>query len=251
MKILWYLFLFFSTSSIAQFPQTPKALKYSTKDGLSFGIVNSIVQDNNGFMWIATDDGLNRFDGISFRIFRHDSEEKFSLPGNYINTVFKDSHGQLWITSRKGLLKFDASQEHFYPQSLYNGQNMDEDISSISEAKNGNLWISSSLHGVFNFNPQTGKTINYRMTNTTGMRSNTILVTLEDSQGLVWLGSHTNGISVFQQNNNKLRPYPIKNIELLNNYRINSIFEDSNHQIWLATFDGIYFFDRKSNSISK
>jgi hypothetical protein len=135
MKILWYLFLFFSTSSIAQFPQTPKALKYSTKDGLSFGIVNSIVQDNNGFMWIATDDGLNRFDGISFRIFRHDSEEKFSLPGNYINTVFKDSRGQLWITSRKGLLKFDASQEHFYPQSLYNGQNMDEDISSISKLK--------------------------------------------------------------------------------------------------------------------
>lgn len=55
------------------------------------------------------------------------------------------------------------------------------------------------------------------MTNTTGMRSNTILVTLEDSQGLIWLGSHTNGISVFQQNNNKLRPYSIKNIELLNN----------------------------------
>ncbi|MDI9877286.1 hybrid sensor histidine kinase/response regulator transcription factor [Flectobacillus rivi] len=251
MKIFWYLFLFFSTNSIAQFSQNTKALKYSTKDGLSFGIVNSIVQDNNGFMWIATDDGLNRFDGISFRVFRHDSEEKFSLPGNYINTVFKDSHGQLWITSRKGLLKFDASQEHFYPQSLYNGKNMDEDISSISEAKNGNLWISSSLHGVFNFNPQTGKTLNYRMTNTTGMRSNTILVTLEDSQGLVWLGSHTNGISVFQQNNNKLRPYSVKNIELLNNYRINSIFEDSNHQIWLATFDGIYFFDRKSNNISK
>ncbi|MFY7826232.1 MAG: hybrid sensor histidine kinase/response regulator transcription factor [Flectobacillus sp.] len=251
MKILWYLFLFFSTSSIAQIPQNQKAVKYSTKDGLSFGIVNSIVQDDNGFMWIATDDGLNRFDGISFRVFRHDSEGQYSLPGNYINTVFKDSHGQLWITSRKGLLKFDASQEYFYPQSLYNGKNIDEDISSISEAKNGNLWLSSSLHGVFYYNPSTQKTINFRMANTKGMESNTVLVTLEDAQGLVWLGSHTNGISVFRLKNNRLIHFPILNTEQLKNYRINAIYEDSNHQIWLATFNGIFRYNRTTNSLEK
>jgi ligand-binding sensor domain-containing protein len=69
-----------------------KVLKYSLRDGLSFGIINSITQDSKGFMWFATDDGLNRFDGTNFKVFKPEPNNPYSLPSNYVQVIFKDTH---------------------------------------------------------------------------------------------------------------------------------------------------------------
>jgi len=90
-----------------------KVMKYSLKDGLSFGIINSITQDNKGFMWFATDDGLNRFDGTNFKVFKFEPGDPYGLPSNYVQIIFKDHQGNIWISSRRGIYQFDTNIERF------------------------------------------------------------------------------------------------------------------------------------------
>ena len=73
------------TIAYAQQSYNRKILKYSSKDGLSYGFITGIVQDDNGFIWFATEDGLNRFDGINFKVFKHNVSNPSSLPSNYLD----------------------------------------------------------------------------------------------------------------------------------------------------------------------
>src|SRR6476620_5729650 len=73
-------------------------------DGLSQGMVNWIMQDHYGFLWFATKDGLNRYDGYRFVIYRHNPSDSSSIADNYIETIFEDSKGRLWVgTTSQGL----------------------------------------------------------------------------------------------------------------------------------------------------
>jgi len=84
----------------AQLGNQNRIKKWGVKDGLSQGVVNSIVQDDQSIMWLATEDGLNRFDGYAFKIFRYNPEDQSTIPDNFIQHLFKDSEGNLWISSR-------------------------------------------------------------------------------------------------------------------------------------------------------
>jgi ligand-binding sensor domain-containing protein len=86
------------------------------KDGLSQGMVRSIIQDKEGYMWFATKDGLNRYDGYRISVYRNDLKIKYSLPDNYVTNLAEDEYGHFWVgTSTKGLLLFDKIKERFYP----------------------------------------------------------------------------------------------------------------------------------------
>lgn len=103
------LLLFFSISTAAQAIQTSK-LKFDAltiQDGLSQGMVNDILRDRFGFMWFATKDGLNCYDGYQFSIFKHDVNDYNSLADNFVKVLFEDAEGRLWIgTSSRGLSSF-------------------------------------------------------------------------------------------------------------------------------------------------
>ena len=92
---------------------TPKFQQLTTADGLSQSYVFSIVQDQQGFMWFATADGLNRYDGFEFVHYRHNIENPNSLPDNYIRTLFIDSKNQLWVGTSNGLSRYNASADNF------------------------------------------------------------------------------------------------------------------------------------------
>jgi len=78
------------------------------KDGLSQSSINCIYQDRKGFLWIGTQDGLNRYDAYNFKIYRHDPRDSTSLAGNFINAVCEDSQGRLWIgTDGAGIAVYD------------------------------------------------------------------------------------------------------------------------------------------------
>lgn len=82
--------------------------RFSNEQGLSISVVNSIAQDKQGFMWFATQDGLNRYDGINFRIYKHDPDDPMSLAANWVEIVYVDSQGALWIgTIANGLDRYD------------------------------------------------------------------------------------------------------------------------------------------------
>ncbi len=116
------------------------------EDGLSQGMVNTIIQDQYGFMWLATKDGLNRYDGYSFTVFRHDPEDSTTVRNNYIYTLLEDEQGRLWVGTAEGLDLFDRDTETF--GHLRAGQEHIQDIvQSIAQDAQGDLWVAHN-HGV-------------------------------------------------------------------------------------------------------
>src|SRR5688572_11588170 len=91
--------------------------RFNTKDGLSQASVNCILHDSKGFMWFGTEDGLNRYDGSKFRIFRNVPGDSSSLIGNNIQSLLEDHDGNIWIGTSEGLSRFDRHREKFtmYP----------------------------------------------------------------------------------------------------------------------------------------
>ncbi|MBP7513684.1 MAG: response regulator [Flavobacteriales bacterium] len=116
------------------------------EDGLSQGMVNAIIQDKYGFMWLATKDGLNRYDGYSFTVFRHDPEDSTTVRNNYIYTLLEDRQGRLWVGTAEGLDLFDRGTETF--RHMRAGQEHIRDIvQSIAQDSHGDLWVAHN-HGV-------------------------------------------------------------------------------------------------------
>ena len=132
----------------AQLPE--KALLFdriTIKDGLSQGMVNSILQDDYGFMWFATNDGLNRYDGRHFTIFKNKVDDNKSIAENFITYLFKDSHGRIWISTSNGLDLFDAETEtfvHFKHNPQNNNSIHSNELTDIVEDKYGAIWILSA-----------------------------------------------------------------------------------------------------------
>ncbi|MEQ8474260.1 MAG: two-component regulator propeller domain-containing protein [Marinoscillum sp.] len=86
----------------------------TTTDGLSQNSVNQILQGSDGYIWLATQDGLNRFNGYEFEVFRPDPEDSFSVSDNFIIQMFEDSLGRIWISTRSGINVFDVKQNRFH-----------------------------------------------------------------------------------------------------------------------------------------
>ncbi|HSU51598.1 MAG TPA: two-component regulator propeller domain-containing protein [Segetibacter sp.] len=115
-------------------------------DGLSQGMVVRIFQDRYGFMWFATLDGLNRYDGYRFVVYRHDTRDQASITESFVQSIFEDSKGRLWIgTASGGLDLFERETETFIHIKQQEGNaNLlsGGPINSISEDAYGNIWVS-------------------------------------------------------------------------------------------------------------
>lgn len=117
------------------------------KDGLSNNVVYSILEDDYGFVWIGTRDGLNRFDGSEFRIY-----DQFSggLKNSHINSIYKDVHGQLWVGTYDGLGLYDQNKDRFtiYDAPAHSDRSLANNIRTITGNGEGDLWIGTSDAGL-------------------------------------------------------------------------------------------------------
>jgi two-component system, sensor histidine kinase ChiS len=110
--------------------------------GLSQNMINCILQDRTGFLWVGTNNGLNRYDGYRFTTFRYDPFDPLSIPGSSIHSLFEDRSGRLWITSERGICWFDPRKEAFYPLPVAVSTH------SLTEDYWGNLWQGTAVHGM-------------------------------------------------------------------------------------------------------
>ena len=116
------------------------------KDGLSQVTIYSILQDNRGFMWFGTLDGLNRYDGNKFVVYRHNPDDPASINHNQVDVVYQGNDGALWLGSGKGLNKFDPNTETFtnYQIDIDNQQTSKFNfIIEIQQDDVGNLWLGT------------------------------------------------------------------------------------------------------------
>jgi ligand-binding sensor domain-containing protein/two-component sensor histidine kinase len=138
----------------------PRFQHLSDEQGLSANIIRSITQDKNGLMWLGTNDGINRFDGYSVEIFRHEAGDINSLPDNALFCLFTDSRGIVWIGSGNGLARYDDHANSFHLISLYPKNDKSHPngniINAISEDSHGLIWIGTG-EGLCSFDVKTNR----------------------------------------------------------------------------------------------
>ncbi len=141
----WLVYLLLFLLTIRGVAQQNTWQSLSINDGLSQGMIYDMLEDQNGFMWFATKDGLNRFDGYNFKIFINKNTNPFSISGNLCTALHEDKQGRLWVgTATNGLNLYDPRTQKFYHADIneqLNKGNGNLYIEEILEDKQGRIWI--------------------------------------------------------------------------------------------------------------
>ena len=145
--------IFFSFLTLFSQQSNYKLDRFTINNGLSNNSINCIIQTKDGYLWIATKDGLNRYDGQTFKIFKTNSSDKTSLPENYIMYLYEDKKNNLWVgTWGLGICKYDPFHESFIRVDKTTN---DDFVQSIEEDEEGNIWYGTTHNGLKKYNPQT------------------------------------------------------------------------------------------------
>jgi ligand-binding sensor domain-containing protein/signal transduction histidine kinase len=231
------------------------ALKFehvSVEHGLTQSTVNCILQDSRGFMWFGTDDGLNRFDGYGFVVYRHDPQDPQSPSHNLITSLHQDPEGAIWIgTYGGGLDVFDPQTgiwRHYQhnpddPQSL-----SDNKVRAIHQDRSGILWIATHGGGLNVFDPKTKTWRHYEPDPQDPFALHDWLIdsVYEDRQGRLWIGSNNAGLARFERSTERFIHYPHDPDDphsLSANILLAAILQEPAGALWIATFDGLNHFD--------
>lgn len=235
----------------------------TSDDGLSQNFISCIIQDQKGFMWFGTKDGLNRYDGYNFVVYQHDPFDSTTISDNFITTLFEDSRGYIWVgTLNGGLNIFEretATFHHIRYGSRSSQINNADEIKSVIEDSKGNIWIGTRGEGVFklSFKRKNLFDVSYKQfvsqsEKPGGLSSNIISTLFIDSKGILWISTLT-GLNKFNSENERFTHYEIqtKNPKAPTSYfdkTIYSINESGNGNFWLGTLSGLVKFDRQTGN---
>jgi len=131
--------------------------KYQVENGLSHNTVWCILQDSYGFMWFGTSDGLNRFDGRKFKIYRNEIQDIYSLGNNSVQTLFEDNERNIWVGTSSGVYIYsrkDDNFQHFSKKTQYD-VSISSEVKKIIKTQKGQIWIATLGQGIFTYDPQT------------------------------------------------------------------------------------------------
>lgn len=230
-------------------PSTPLRFAHlSLEEGLSQSAVLAIWQDSQGFMWFGTQDGLNRYDGYTFTVFRYEPENPNSLSHSAVISIFEDSAGMLWLgTWGGGLNRYDPRTGQFtrYRHDPANPTSLSHDlVAAITEDSHGNLWLGTMGGGLNRLNRATGQFEQFRhdAANPASLSSDYVSVIFEDADGMLWVG--TGGFNVEGAGLNRLDPatgqfthyqFEPDNPKSLSGNTISAIQQDKTGMLWIGT----------------
>ena len=200
MRLLLLLGLMLCCSSIfAGLPETPQFRLVTVADGLPSSTVYAVTQDKKGYIWIASKDGLARYDGVGYKIYRYAPGDANTLPGNVVQALHVDKHDQLWIAVEgQGVSRLNAERTEFthFRKSTHPELGSD-DIWAITSTADGNLWFGTFGGGLNRMGPD-GKIKHFMpdKNDVNSLPSDTIVALAVDTQDRLWVGT-TNGLSVW------------------------------------------------------
>jgi len=225
---------------------------YGINEGLSYSLVTSIVRDDKGFLWIATQNGLNKFDGYRFKHFYADKTRKTPAK-NHISNLFKDSHGYIWIyyfkegigrlDPKTGLFTsyiYDPGTEGSFPNEyLFTDDIRQSDQNIFFEDSNSDVWISSE-NGLIYYQRKTGKfsSFTFEERNTSSLSDNYIRSISEDKYGNIWIGTK-DGLNLINNRSKQVKRVFTTQVipELSEKPVISKIFFHSDGSLWLGTIN--------------
>lgn len=250
-KILQILFIFFATYVYAQ-KSDVKFERVGVEQGLSQTTVYAIFQDSRGFMWFGTRDGLQKYDGYSFKVYRNRPEDPNSLSNNTIRAIYEHD-SMLWIGTERGLNKFDPKTEKFtryihdpeIPTSLSHDR-----IRAIVADTSGALWIGTSGGGLNRLKqpeknalqnePISFEHFKHEPTDLASLSHNSVYTIYPEQSGGIWVGTIGGGLNLFNSKDNSFIRYqhdPNKPSSLGSN-SVNTVYQDLLGRLWIGTRGG-------------
>lgn len=221
------------------------------KDGLSQGSVFAITQDGSGYVWFGTRDGLNKYDGYRFTIYRNSISRHSSLVSNDVRTLYYDrAINALWVGTLDGLSQYDEAKDAFINYTTENGLSSNS-IRCILRDSKGRLWVGAANGlNLFDSEDRSFSPISFQGLSNPNME---IIVMFEDSRSTIWIGTET-GLSQLKQTADgtyKLEPVLHKDNSALplQDYNIKAILEDKSGNLWIGTEGGVHNWNRKEQII--
>src|SRR6218665_1025783 len=192
-KILLFSYFLLFNSAVGQVLK-PSFRHLSTNEGLSQGHVTAILKDKQGFMWFATYEGLNKFDGYRFFIYKNSSDDSLSLNNNIVNDILEDNAGNIWVATATGLDRLNRDKDNF---SHFFSANRLINVHDIFQDSKKRIWLGTT-EGLYLINSTNGsfKVFRHEDTNKNSLSDDGIDRIEEDKDGKLWIGTK-NGLNKF------------------------------------------------------
>ncbi len=175
-----------------------------TSGKLSSSLINCVVQDRYGYIWVGTEYGLNKFDGYHFTTYLHDDNDSTSITDNTITDFLVDSRGRLWIGSAKGLMRYDYGNNNFVRYPVPGGRRMR--IYSIIESRSGEILVGSAGFGLYSIGKDAQKMV-YEKQYSRRDSDNFFTHIYEDRRGDLWQSSHESVFTCYRHQRGKVVPF--------------------------------------------
>lgn len=222
---------------------------YTTDEGISHNFVSSVIQDQNGFIWVGTHKGLNRFDGYAFKNFLNNPSDSTTIISVHVETLLCDRKGNIWVGTINGLDKFDVKTERFihiselFPKTSLKGA----DIKSLFEDAKGNLWIGTYGKGLYYLDIARNKLTEFRTGKSNSISSDFINTIFQVSDDELWIGTWEAGLDCYNLKTKKWSNYvSVKKTGGHIDFTINSICSDKKGNLLISTWgNGLYIFNLK------
>ncbi len=249
MKRALYILLFVPFFSLFSQEYDLKFEEIGLEQGLSQSSVYAIAQDDKGYLWFATLDGLNKYDGYNFDVYRHDSKDTNSLSDNIVISLLNDSQGNLWVgTYSGGLCRYNKQKDNFdcfFADNNY-GDISNNTIRVIFQDSKGNIFIGTDKGlNLFNGTDDTFIKAKIYKKSSESPRNIKVRAIEEFDENILVLGTDE---SIFLYNKNdytyKVIPFPGDA-----KHRVNQLLKDNSGKIWIATSEGMYYYDMTNMSI--
>lgn len=212
-----------------------------TEQGLSSRALTSAVQDRSGFLWFGTQNGLNRYDGVTTTIYSTIAGDTTTLPDNAVTHLYEDKRGRLWVATKLGLALYQSGRRTF--TTFLRGQS----VADITEDSRGMLWLTlrsvgTKTNALCLFNPETAEEVRFEEA-AQGLRSAYLYDILEDKRGTVWLGT-ANGLYKYNRVTASFTAFLTDTAssgafaKALNSH-VHTLCEDKHGTLWIGTDGGL------------
>ncbi len=256
--------------------------RLTVKDGLSQGLVTSILQDQRGFMWFGTEDGLNKYDGYQFTVFYHNKEDSTGLRTDYVEALHEDPQGRIWVGTSEGLDIYYPEINRFEPLNvpeigkrshihviqqahdanklwiggthglvLYDTENQKVEkqifhslVTCFLVAKDGKMWIGTKGEGLFLMDKKGELLRRFQATaEPNSLSQNRVTALLQDKNQTIWIGTEGGGLCKYMPENQTFEVYKGNPNSVYTSLEVIWDIHEKEDKLWLASTTGLHIFD--------